>query len=423
MSEDERTLLRLCEHQSRAVTWPCETREAVADAADAWARAHRLSTSPLVFEGSDGCTLRAQQFVGVVEAGGVCVEIYPKLDASLLRDEIITESRARSVMANLLWMLECSGFDGLIDAGDASVQDGPESISDLLAWLFARRLRQQLGIGVPHEYLAMRDDLPFKRGRIQFTRQATQLFGRPDLLACEWDEFSPDTPLTRLLRCAVETLITRVRLPGAAADLRGAVAMLDDATSVHPIEALNTAKQIRWSRLNARWRPCHDLALAVLQGTGRELHAGASSSFVFLLDMNELFESYCAHWIETRFNVRVLTQEFVGRLLQRDQRSLHQYADFLWRQADGSLCVGDAKYKIARAEDWPRIEDTRQLICYGQLASRMHRTLPGALMLLYPTTGAETAESVTTFDGQQLHLQAVRVVKPVTATRASDSGL
>jgi 5-methylcytosine-specific restriction enzyme subunit McrC len=411
MPESESTLLRLCEYQSRVVTWSRDTREAVVAAAEAWAQAHRLASSPLSFEGSDGCTLRAQQFVGVVEAGGVRVEIYPKLDAALVRDSNVDEQRARTVMANLLWMLEVSGYDGLVDAGDASVEDSPESITDLLAWLFARRLRDQLAVGVPNEYLSMRDDLPFKRGRIQFARQATNLFGRPDILACEWDEFSPDTPLTRLLRCATEVLLSRVRLPGASADLRDALAMLDDAQSVHPLEALHRSTQIRWSRLNARWRPCHDLAQAVLRGLGRELHAGGTESFVFLLDMNELFESFCTRWLERRFQVPVRTQEFVGRLLKREQRALYQYADFLWRDRENELWVGDAKYKLGDREDWPKIDDTRQLICYGQLAAQRHDTQPGSLMLLYPTTGEETEEVVTTFDDQELSLQAVRVVR------------
>ncbi len=412
MPDSESTLLRLCEYQAREVTWTRDTREAIAAAAESWAQAHRLAAPPLSFEGSDGCTLRAQQFVGVVEAGGVRVEIYPKLDAELVRQGVLNEQRARSVMANLLWMLEVSGFDGLVDAGDASVDDSPESITDLLAWLFARRLRDQLSLGVPHEYLTMRDDLPLKRGRIQFTRQTTQLFARPDILACEWDEFSPDTPLARLLRCAVEVLLSRVRLSGAAADLRDALAMVDEAQSVHPLEALNAATQIRWSRLNARWRPCHDLAQAVLRGLGRELHSGGTESFVFLLDMNALFESFCTRWLEARFQVPVRTQEFVGRLLQREQRSLYQYADFLWRDRHDAFWVGDAKYKLGDREDWPRIDDTRQLICYGQLASQKHLTSPCSLMLLHPTTSEESCETVGAFDGQQLLLQAVSVVAP-----------
>lgn len=403
--------LRLCEHESRVVPWSHDTKQALAHAAMGWAEDHALPKPPLRFDGPDGALLCVEQYVGVIEAGGVRVEVYPKLDRALVREEIIDDQRARSVMANLLWLLEVSGYGGLVDAGDASVSECPDSISDLLAWLFARRLRHQLTLGTPHEYLGLRDDLPLVRGRIQFARQATVNFGRPDVIACAWDEFSADTALARLLRCATEALLQRVHLPGAAADLRDALAMFDDVPPVHPLQAVSDAGQVRWSRLNARWRPCHDLALAVLKGLGRALHSGSAESFVYLLDMNALFESYCARWIEARFTIAVQEQVFVGKLLQREQRSLHQYADFIWRQPDQTLCVGDAKYKQPTTDDWPKIEDTRQLICYGQLAAQRYQTRPGSLMILYPTTGDEVSDRVLTFDGQQLVVQAVKVVK------------
>lgn len=405
------TCIRLCEYQTRTVDWSHDTKLAFAQTAANWAQAHSLPKSPLRFDGPEGNLLCAEQYVGVIEAGGVRVEVYPKLDAALMHEEIIDEQRSRSVMANLLWLLEVSGYGGLVDAGEASVSECPDSISDLLAWLFARRLRYQLTLGSPHEYVGLRDDLPLVRGRIEFARQATIHFGRPDIIACAWDEFSADTALARLLRCATETLLQRVRLPGAAADLRDALAMLDDAQPMHPLQALSDAAHIRWSRLNARWRACHDLALAVLQGLGRATHSGAVESFVYLLDMNALFESYCARWIEHRLRVAVQEQVFVGKLLLRDRRSLHQYADFIWRQADGAFCVGDAKYKTPDADEWPKIDDTRQLICYGQLTALRNQTHPGSLMILYPTTGKEVSEHVQTFDGQQLTLQAVKVVK------------
>lgn len=405
------TSVRLCEYETRVVSWSHDTKHALVQAATSWAEAHALPKAPLRFDGPDGSLLSVEHYVGVIEAGGVRIEVYPKLDRALVREGVIDDQRARSVMANLLWLLEVSSYGGLVDAGDASVSECPDSISDLLAWLFARRLRHQLTMGTPHEYVGLRDDLSLVRGRIQFARQATVHFGRPDVIACAWDEFSADTTLARLLRCATEELLQRVRLPGAAADLRDALAMLDEAPSVHPQQALIDAAHIRWSRLNARWRPCHDLALAVLQGLGRTLHSGATESFVYLLDMNALFESYCARWIETRFRTVVEEQVTVGYLLLRNQRRLRQIADFVWRQADRRLCIGDAKYKQPNADDWPRIDDTRQLICYGQLAAMSYQTKPGSLMMLYPTTGDEVSESVQTFDGQRLTLQAVKVVR------------
>jgi 5-methylcytosine-specific restriction enzyme subunit McrC len=402
--------LRLCEYQSVQVDWSQDTREAVLAAAEVWQAAHGLSQPPLNFEGPDGRTLCVQQHVGVVEAGGVCVEIYPKLDSVLVDDPSLIENRAATVMSSLLWLLEESGYAGLIDSGEASVEESPDSISDLLAWLFARRLRYQLGLGMPQEYVGQRNDLPLVRGRVEFSRQATVLFGRPDVIACAWDEFTPDTPLTRLMRCATELLLSRVRLPGAAADLRDAMAMLDEVTSVHPLEALSSAGSIRWSRMNARWLPCHDLALAVLRGLGREMHAGGTESFVFLLDMNQLFESYCARWIERFSGTRVQEQVRLGTLLVSPNQKLGQDADFLWHQA-GDVWVGDAKYKKSSSDEWPKIDDVRQLICYGQLARKLHPGKKSLLMLLHPTTKAETYDIWETFDGQSLRLQSVRIVR------------
>lgn len=403
--------LRLCEYQELQVEWSRETREAVAAAAQSWSDLHGLPAPPVSFGGTDGCTLCAQQYVGVIEAGGVCVEIYPKLDAALVRGAVLDDRRASSVMGNLLWMLEESGYGGLVDAGEASVEESPEAIGDLLAWLFARRMRQQLALGVPQEFLGLRDDIPLVRGRIRFARQAATLFNRPDVIACEWDEFTPDTPLARLLRCAAGVLLARVRLPAAAAELRDTVAMLEEAKLVSPLEALSDATRIGWSRRNARWRACHDLALAVLRGLGRTMHAGRTESFVFLLDMNALFESFCARWIESRNRVSPLEQVRLGHLLTDPSPRLGQDADFIWQTSD-AVWVGDAKYKVAWSGDWPRIEDVRQLICYGQLAMKRYAVSSSRLMILHPTVEAESAESYTTFDGQPLISQAVRIVRP-----------
>ena len=101
----------------------------------------------------------------------------------------------------------------------------------------------------------------------------------------------------------------------------------------------------------------------------------------------------------------------MGRLFAAPApRRLRQDADFLW-QTRSAVWVADAKYKRTMGEDWPRVEDVRQLICYGQLAQRSAPEKRSRLMLLHPTTGAETRETRVTFDGQRLDLQAVRIVR------------
>jgi hypothetical protein len=104
----------------------------------------------------------------------------------------------------------------------------------------------------------------------------------------------------------------------------------------------------------------------------------------------------------------------LGSLLISPTQKLGQDADFLWHQA-GEVWVGDAKYKRPFGDDWPKIDDVRQLICYGQLAKLKHLGKTSRLMLLHPTTGTESMGEWQTYDGQPLRLQSVRVVKPSAA--------
>ena len=107
----------------------------------------------------------------------------------------------------------------------------------------------------------------------------------------------------------------------------------------------------------------------------------------------------------------VQEQVRLGSLLISPTQKLGQDADFLWHQED-EVWVGDAKYKRPTGDDWPKIDDVRQLICYGQLATQRHPGKASRLMLLHPTTDIESAEECRTYDGQALRLQSVRVVKP-----------
>lgn len=409
-------MLRLCEHQSVEVAWPPHTRAAVAAAVADWQQTHRLDAAPLSFEGSGGAVLRAAQFVGTIHAGGVTVEIYPKLDKALIAGGEVNDQRAASVMTHLAWMLARSGYGELIDAGDAPTEASAQSFTDLLAWLYARRLRAQLTLGLPQHYTELREDLPLLRGRVRFSRHATALFGRPDVLACEWEEFTADTPLARVLASAARLMLVHAQLPAVAQELSQCLSLLTEASAVTPALALADAGLVQWSRLNARWRRCFDLAVTVLKGAGQQHYSGSGGSFVYLLDMNRVFESYCRAWLEDQLwdgaRARVQREPTIGYLLQRSPGGLRQLPDFFWLSQE-RCWIADAKYKLPETADhWPRIDDVRQLICYGQLAQMSHPGRNSQLLMLYPTTGKEERSVLRTFDGQPLTLCAVPVLNP-----------
>jgi 5-methylcytosine-specific restriction endonuclease McrBC regulatory subunit McrC len=199
--------------RASAALWPSERREAVQEAAAAWRDTHRLNAFPLEWGGLDGCTLRSRQWV---EVEGGRIEIYPKIDKSLLNKNdknVPDRGEAQSTLHTLLRLLEASNYGEWVETDRAALDVADLTFVDLWAYLLARHLWPQLRRGLPSAYLPHEDDLTTVRGRILVGRQIGRYQDRFDRIVCAWDEFSPDTALLRLLKCACRLLRRRVSHP------------------------------------------------------------------------------------------------------------------------------------------------------------------------------------------------------------------
>lgn len=436
MSPD--TPLRVCEWSSVSVSGvlDSEQREAIEAAAETWRVASSLPSPPLSFSGSHGQTLSACQYVGVVEVFGASVEIYPKLDKRLLaQDRVGTDELAESVMQSLFWMLEVSGYMDISEADTAHLQEQPVTFYDVFAYLMARNLREELAAGVPHDYQTKREPIPAVRGRIDIAEQVTMQWNRMDRISCIWDEFTPDTPLNRLFKCACRVLDVRVTNPVVSQLLVDCRTYLDPVTDVAPETALQDVEFFRWDRSNMRLKTSFDMAVRLLAGTGYRLGTGTSDTFVFLMDMNVLFEAYAAAVLGSVFETEIETQCFVGKLFAKPQR-LAQYPDYVWSEGDRRW-IGDAKYKHlaqgqedalsfhdlsaemsglqelgTRADRVLSPDDVRQLTVYAELVrQREQLAVSPDIMILYPFVGSGRFQSAqaTTWNGSRFHLAPVRV--------------
>ena len=386
-------------------------------AAEAWRTLNGLPVSPLSFSGPNGQHLYARQYVGVIEVDEVALEIYPKLDAALIevceRQPLSSATTIDSVMRNLLWMLEVADHRDLAETATAHLEEAPTSFFDLFAYLLGKNLLPELERGVAHAYVAFTDDLKAVRGRINLVEQVTRNWNRLDRVNCTWDEFTPDTSINRLFKCACRFLSERVNYLEASRLLLDCQALLSEVEDVSPTTALHGVWNLRFDRSVERFRTAFDLARRLLAGIGHNLGVGSANTFVFLLDMNQVFENYVHAVLESHFDTAVEEQKYVGRLFEASPGGISQLADFYWRDAANSW-IGDAKYKhlakgqqrALRFSDLPgeqqnRIDevvplaghilspaDVRQLTVYAELVRRRERlAAPPDLMLLYPFVG------------------------------------
>lgn len=417
---EEGTTIRICEWSSvDTIGLTLDQRRNIAEAIRAWKEANDLPDLPLWFSGPEGATLNTRQYVGVIELSDIVIEIYPKLDKHLLKEGKIQDKEiAGSVMSDLLWILDVSGHLGISEIDMAGLKEAPSNYYDVFAALMAKHLLAELNLGLPYKYVSVNDDIRMVRGKILMLDQATRNLNRLDTISCEWDEFSADIPMNQLLKCSCRFLQSRVRDSGVAKVLNDCISQYNDICDVSPYSALTGVIGHRWDRTSERFRPVFDLAKRLLQGVGHSLNSAETSTFVFLLDMNKVFEEYVKTILEAYFNVGIEAQKHVGWLFpELAKGKVQQRADYFWRSKDGVFWVGDAKYKhIANGqadslmftqileEDSAMLagmvlnpSDIRQLTVYSELVRKKNGAEnPPNILLLYPFVGDGEAKSDTT---------------------------
>ncbi|MEN3972312.1 restriction endonuclease [Sphingomicrobium sp. XHP0235] len=333
--------------------------------------------------------LRAQQVVGVIAAQDCTLEILPKIDGLGDGDSAAGQAHIRR---NLVHMLAVA-LDLDIAAGQmARLGWQDENLLEVLIRLFCDRLFEAVHLGLPRRYVAMEEDIPTLRGRLDVIRQFSTLAASPDRLACRFDELSSDIPLNQIMKAAVARLLKLSRSPHNQRRLRELSFAFAEVSDV-PVQWL------RWNsvildRTNARWKDLLELARLLLGERFQTTTSGRGQGFSLLFEMNTLFEEFIG---------RTLRRALVGTGLQVDLQGgrLHCLAelgddhtptgrrrfmtkpDIIIRRGPKRVMIIDTKWKrLAPSIDDPKQgvsqSDVYQMMAYGRIYQ-----CPD-LMLLYP---------------------------------------
>ena len=239
------------------------------------ARRLRLPENAILTRTATG--LRAGQVVGVLATPGSTLEILPKIDGD--------DGAVRTALVRMLAV----ALDLRVAAGEITpLQTQQHNLLELLIRLFAARLLAAVRRGLPRHYRVRTEDLKLLRGRLDVTRQLTQLAVRSDALACRFDELSVDTPLNRVLKAAVSKLTAFTRSSATArclAELAARFEFVNDTP--FPLR-----EPVRLDRSNTAFHELHRLARMFLAGDWQSTASGTASGFALVFAMNDLFEAF-----------------------------------------------------------------------------------------------------------------------------------
>ncbi len=232
---------------------------------------------------------RAQQWVGVIQAPGLQVEILPKVDSLEPSED---RQEAHEARHNLLYMLAIAGEVPFRDRDVAHLANRKAPLSELLVDIFANRLREELLLGAEHAYLQREENLRRFKGKLIIPAQILHNSARHERFFCRFDEFSKDTAMNRIFRFACATLLPWTHTPSTQDKLRHCLLLLDGVEDVSIHDEL--FEQIPITRQNERFADVLHFCRLILQGHSPTTNRGKQRSFSLLFDMNQVFEAFVA---------------------------------------------------------------------------------------------------------------------------------
>ncbi len=340
--------------------------------------------------------VKATSFVGVVQLGGCVVQVLPKMHR-LNQAAIECE---REATANLLFLLSYTGKLRVTEPEIARLTEQRAPLSEILYWVFARRLWEAVRRELLRGYVSVEARLDVMKGRWLVATQARRSDGwRRDRFDIAYDEFTEDNLPNRLLNATALRLAQRASWSDTHSHLAQLRSAFADVTEITPRPRDFTEAALWMQRYRRRagegqmYRPLLEMARMFWAGAGPQPSPGRLDSFAFMFDMNELFEEFIAGFIrhELRENWQARgwslcpqsgTRHLLCDELGNDLFKLVPDIRFENIARETELTM-DTKYKLLDAEDAKA--GVAEADAYQMFAYKERYRCP-RVVLLYPQT-------------------------------------
>ncbi|TVQ96857.1 MAG: hypothetical protein EA399_14975 [Desulfovibrionales bacterium] len=359
--------------------WSADQISISHDAANVLSYSQERSGRELIRLGWKGA--QATNWVGSLGIGRDCLDILPKID-----DPSGGKSRARA-RQNLLWMVARAG---LIPTAPAELvrlggQDAP--LIKVFMDLYVGKLASEWRKGSVRDYLVEEANRSFLRGKLLLPEhlRANLLHRERFFTAC--DEFSSDTPLSRVLKGALRICAAQVFSPDLANKARK---LLHDFDSVADAEYCPAElDSMTFDRRFNRFAPLFELAKKILMSRSPESGSQREQFYSLLFDMNEVFEKFVAAEIQTALagSEYIVNSNAEKRylLLEGNKKCFGMCPDIQIKKRKETQFLVDTKWKRldpGKSHFGVSQQDIYQMYAYGKEYN------PKKTILLYPHNSA-----------------------------------
>jgi 5-methylcytosine-specific restriction enzyme subunit McrC len=265
--------------------------------------------------------------IGVVAVPGLQLTVAPKIP-----------------LDHLLYLLERADVLPRLDERPTETAQSSD-LWELVARWFVTAAEHVLRRDLMRDYEEHRDRLEVVRGRIDVMETAQAYYAGSLAITCEYEEFTTDMPLNRVLKAAARHVLGSGAL---SMELRRrasrVVARMEDVGALRREDL-----RVRPSRTTAHYRDAWMLGRHLLQAQGRRPETGDRRSWGFLLRTPEAVEAGVLAILRDALAVVGHTVDKRGRTLTGSSLTLNPDLVF-----DGGVATADVKYTVPSSTTWSR---------------------------------------------------------------------
>ena len=239
-------------------------------------------------------SLRFINYVGYIRLSTVSIEILPKIS---LNGSVELERKP------LINMLSKCGILKVNYSEISSLKLYKQSLNEILAYLFSKKLQKELRKGVYGEYVYIEENINSLKGSLRVQEQIKNMASHSLKAFCRFEEFSRDNKLNKILSFFVKEVMKNIKNRETLKLLRISEMILGevDERSI----TLNEVNNFSFNRLNKPFEDAFTLGKMIVLGESALGNLGENKVYSILFKMNEIERVIIdTKWksVESKFN-------------------------------------------------------------------------------------------------------------------------
>ena len=307
-----------------------------------------------------------KNYVGVIQVGGLTIEILPKADKKADADKNLWQS----VLLNMLKVCRRIQVEFI---SETQLKKRYHSILDVYFKLYLAEIERLVNKGLIKRYQKSQSNQNALKGKLLFAKNIQQNLVHRERFYCEHQVYDRNHLLHQILYKGLRILKTFVN--DALKDRLNR--LLFEFQEIDNIEISEKHfRKIVFDRKNSDYQKAFDIAKIIILNYSPSLNYGSENLLTLLFDMNALWEEYI-------FRILQKHKKDEERVSRQDSKKFWKNKcirpDIILKTGKETFVI-DTKWKIIETNN-PSDEDLKQMFVYN-----LHWDAEKAL-LLYPKTG------------------------------------